>query len=458
MTNNQPRIMLAAPASGSGKTTLTMGLLQVLATRGLRPSACKCGPDYIDPMFHREVLGVGGCNLDLFFTAPDVLRGLFAQAAAGSGISVLEGVMGYYDGIGDTALASSWQVATETETPVLLVIQPKGAFLSTAALVKGFAEFRRPSRIAGIVLNRCGRSYSDKLAPVLERETGLRVYGGLPDVPEASIDSRHLGLTTPDAVDSLREKIALLTDRIEEFLDVDGIIELAESAPKCSGSLPAIVPVPGAPVRIGVAWDNAFCFYYRENLDLLQAFGAEPVRFSPLRDGALPPDLAGLYLGGGYPELYAEELGENASMRESVARAVRSGMPTLAECGGFLYLQEWLDDADGVGHPMARAIPGRAANAGRLRRFGYAVMTAEVDTMLSDRGRELRAHEFHHWDSDNPGAAFTAAKPAGGSRWSCIHADRKLHAGFPHLYFWSDPEIARRFVSAAMEYRGKAMT
>lgn len=447
--------MLAAPASGSGKTTLTIGLLQALAARGLRPSAFKCGPDYIDTMFHREVLGVGGCNLDLFFTAPAILRGLLRRAADDSGISVLEGVMGFYDGIGNTAAASSWHVASETKTPVILVVQPKGAFLSVAALVKGFHQFREPSGLRGILLNRCGPAFADRLAPVLERETGLRVFGCLPDLPEAELHSRHLGLATPDTVKALREKIALLARHMEENLDIDGILAVADTAPELHDALPEISPVENAPVRIGVAKDEAFCFYYQENLELLRALGATLVPFSPVRDSALPPDIGGLYLGGGYPELYADGLGKNVSMRKGVADAIRSGMPTLAECGGFLYLHDELEDANGVGHPMAGAISGRSANAGRLRRFGYSTMTAETDTLLCGKGHEMRVHEFHYWDSDNPGSSFVAAKPGNTAHWSCIHATDSLFTGFPHLYFWSDPETARRFVSACAGFAGK---
>lgn len=442
--SSRPRLMLAAPASGSGKTTLTIGLLQCLLERGLEPAAFKCGPDYIDPLFHREVLGVSGCNLDLFLTDADRARGLFARYASPD-ISIVEGVMGYYDGVAATDHASSWHVARETGTPAVLVVRPKGAFLSLAAQIRGFLDFRTPNMLAGIFLNGCGERLHAKLAPMLERETGLPVFGFLPDLPDAALESRHLGLATPDAVPALREKIALLAAHLRKGLDMDALLRLAASAPPLRASLPPMRP--GRPVRIGVARDAAFCFYYRENLDLLADLGATLVEFSPLADTALPPGLGGLYLGGGYPELFAPQLAANAGMRRSVRDAAADGMAVLAECGGFLYLHETLRDKDNIPHPMAAVLDGEGFPTPSLRRFGYSTLTAERDTLLRRRGESLNAHEFHYWDSNNGGDAYLAAKP-GGAEWRSCHGAPTLHAGFPHIYFWSDSAMAGRFVSA----------
>ena len=455
MSESRPRIMIAAPASGGGKTTLVTGLLQTLVARGMRPAAFKCGPDYIDPMFHREVLGVPGRNLDLFFTSPEIVRGLFHRGSADADISVLEGVMGFYDGVGATARASSWHLAAATETPVILAINPRGAFLSLAALISGFLRFRENSMIRGVVLNRCGEALFRKAAPMLEAETGLRVFGHVPEMPEAAIESRHLGLATPDAVASLRRKITLMGEQLERSVDIAGLVSVAEQAPPLTATLPEIAPLSGAPARIAVARDAAFCFYYEENLDLLRAYGAELAFFSPLEDGELPAGIGGLYLGGGYPELFAQRLAGNASMRRSVREAVASGLPTLAECGGFLYLQSELRDAEGRAHAMAGALDGTAENAGRLRRFGYVELEAARDNLLCRRGETFPAHEFHYWDSDRNGDSFVARKPAGGGEWPCIVADETLAAGFPHLYFWSRPAVAGRFVEAAMRRSDK---
>ncbi len=444
---NQPRLMLAAPASGSGKTTLTIGLLQCLLERGMAPTAFKCGPDYIDPLFHREVLGVSGCNLDLFLTTPDRMRGLFTRYA-GPDISLIEGVMGYYDGVGMTDRASSWHVARETETPAVLVLRPKGASLSLAAQIKGFLNFREPSMLAGIILNGCSERLHAKLGPMLERETGLPVFGFLPDLPDAMLESRHLGLATPDAVPALREKIALLAAQMRKSVDVDALLTLAASAPPLAASLQPMRKSPS--VRIGVARDAAFCFYYRENLDLLRDLGATLVEFSPLTDSALPTDLDGLYLGGGYPELFAPQLAENIGMRHSIRQAITGGLPTLAECGGFLYLHKTLRDKNNVPYPMAGVLDGEGFPTPSLKRFGYLTLTAEQDTLLRRQGESLDAHEFHYWDSDTGGDAYRAAKP-GQPEWQSCHGSPTLHAGFPHIYFWNDPAMAERFIHIAQE-------
>lgn len=454
MADMHPRLLITAPASGGGKTTLMLGLLQALQDRGLRPAAFKCGPDYIDPLFHREVLGVDGYNLDLYFSKPEIVRGLLAKGAACADVSIVEGVMGYYDGIGAGTEASSWQVALATATPSVMVVNPRGAFLSLAALVNGFRDFRPDSCLRGLVLSRCDARYHEKIAPVLEKETGLRVYGYLPEIAEAVIPSRHLGLVTPDAVTALRHKLAVLGRAVAQSIDVGGLLDLAASAPAIRDVLPAFGPAVEAPVRVAVARDAAFCFYYRENLELLQELGADLAYFSPLADAALPAGTAGLYLGGGYPELFGEKLSANASMRHAIVCAIRDGMPVLAECGGFLYLQESLRDKDEGEHAMVSALPGTAMPAGGLRRFGYIELTQQQGTLLGPAGTMVRGHEFHYWESSSPGAACRAVKPGSGEGWECVHAGESLFAGFPHLYLWSNPECAVRFVTAAEKWSG----
>lgn len=450
MATDIPRLLLAAPASGSGKTTVAMGLLAALRSSGMRPAAFKCGPDYIDPMFHREVLGIPGRNLDLFFTEEDVARGLLAQGSRDAGFALLEGVMGFYDGVGGTDQASSWRLASATETPVVLVLRPRGAFLSLAALVNGFVRFREKSLIHGILLNQCGERLFAKLAPMLEKETGIRVYGHIPDLPEATMESRHLGLVTPDGVRGLRGKVAALAESMRETVDVDGLVRLAGNAPPLEATLPEIVPCAETPAAIAVARDEAFCFYYEENFDLLRSLGADLVFFSPLRDARLPDGVNGLYLGGGYPELHAGELSQNASMRKSIRAAVADGMPTLAECGGFLYLQERLAGPDGAAHSMVGALAGTGRDAGRLVRFGYLEMKSDRDFLLAPAGGAIRAHEFHRWDTDANGADCIGKKHADASEWRFGVAGPGLYAGFPHVYFWNEPNMAKRFVEATV--------
>ena len=415
------QFLLAAPRSGSGKTTMTCALLMALKRRGCAPCAFKSGPDYIDPMFHRAVLGVESRNLDLFFSAPETVRTLYARGAAGHGAAVCEGAMGFYDGLGGVSdRASAWHLADTLGLPVLLVVEPKGQSLTLAAELKGLNSFRTPSHIAGILLNNCTARMHALLAPMLEKETGLPVLGFLPKLPEAVIGSRHLGLYTAAEVENLQQKLALLADAAEEHIDWPRLLALCEKEPP---ALPVQPETPPARVRIAVAQDEAFCFTYAETLEAFRDAGAEVVFFSPLRDTALPENIGGLYLPGGYPELHAKELSENTSLLREIKRKIESGLPTAAECGGFLYLGQSLTDAEGQSWPMVGVLPGEAKDAGRLVRFGYAALSADSDSMLFRAGESFPIHEFHHWDSTANGAALAAKKPVGGAEWRCGFID-----------------------------------
>lgn len=442
------QFLLAAPRSGSGKTTMTCALLMALKWRGCAPCAFKSGPDYIDPMFHRAVLGVESRNLDLFFSEPETVRTLYAKGAAGHGAAVCEGAMGFYDGLGGVSdRASAWHLADTLGLPVLLVVEPKGQSLTLAAELNGLVNFRTPSHIAGILLNNCTARMHALLAPMLEEETGLPVLGFLPKLPEAVIGSRHLGLYTAAEVENLQQKLALLADAVEEHIDWPRLLALCEKEPPV---LPVQPETPPARVRIAVAQDEAFCFAYAETLEAFRDAGAEVVFFSPLRDTALPENIGGLYLPGGYPELYAKTLSENKTMLASIRQAVQAGLPTAAECGGFLYLGRSLEDADGKVWPMADVLPGDGIRVGRLVRFGYAEMTAKADSMLFCAGETLPIHEFHHWDSTANGTAFTACKNE-KMQWECGFANENFYAGFPHLY-WAGTPLPGRFVRAAERY------
>ena len=444
------QFLLAAPRSGSGKTTMTCALLMALKRRGHAPCAFKSGPDYIDPMFHRAVLGVESRNLDLFFSAPETVRTLYAKGAAGHGAAVCEGAMGFYDGLGGVSdRASAWHLADTLGLPVLLVVEPKGQSLTLAAELNGLVNFRTPSHIAGILLNNCTARMHALLAPMLEEETGLPVLGFLPKLPEAVIGSRHLGLYTAAEVENLQQKLALLADAVEEHIDWPRLLALCEKEPP---ALPVQPEMPPARVRIAVAQDEAFCFTYAETLEAFRDAGAEVVFFSPLRDTALPENIGGLYLPGGYPELHARELSENTSLLREIKRKIESGLPTAAECGGFLYLGQSLTDAEGQSWPMVGVLPGEAKDAGRLVRFGYAALSADSDSMLFRAGESFPIHEFHHWDSTANGTALAAKKPVGGAAWRCGFVNEHFYAGFPHLY-WAGTPLPQRFAAAAENYR-----
>lgn len=456
-----PRIMLAAPKSGSGKTLLTCGLLEVLRRRGLNPIACKCGPDYIDPMFHRYVLGIPGRNLDSFFLPAEGVRKVLVDAVREeqAGIAVLEGVMGYYDGLGGTETsASSWEIAEITDTPAILVLDCKGASLSVAAMASGFLHFRKKSHIAGVILNRVSSMYYERLAAAVEEASGLPVLGYLPESEEYRMESRHLGLFLPGEIDRLRERIGRLADQMEKSIAVDRVLEVAgmlplrienkekEKAENESMEAESIAKFPACQeqkvtsrVRIGVARDEAFCFYYQENFHLLEQMGAELVYFSPLRDKKIPDRVDGLLFGGGYPENYARELAKNAAMRESIRRSIAAGMPFLAECGGFLYLHRTLEGSDGKHWEMAGVYPFDAYRTNRLRRFGYV-------RLLTASGQEIHGHEFHYWESEDPGTDWEAVKPTGNRSWRCIHEKGGQIGGFPHLYYASCPDFLRKWL------------
>ena len=444
-------LMVSAPASGSGKTVLTCALLSALKHRGLDPCAFKCGPDYIDPMFHRSALGVDSRNLDLFLSGEDTVRALYRRCGGGRGAAVVEGAMGFYDGLGGTTdRASAWHAANTLDLPVLLAVRPRGASLTLAAQIGGLLEFRTPSHIAGLFLTDCSPTLAKSLAPMLEGETGLPVVGHLPHMAEAVLESRHLGLHTAGEIGDLAARIGRAAQVLDEEMDWDRFFALFDRRP---GWEAPPLRHGAETVPLAVARDEAFCFTYAETLDALRDAGAELVFFSPLRDEKLPENACGLYLPGGYPELYAAQLAENQSMRDSIKGAVAGRMPTVAECGGFLYLGQSLEGTDGRTWPMAGYLPGEGVKQDRLVRFGYANLSAPSDSLLFEAGEPVPVHEFHYWDSTRNGEDLTASKPLTGRSWTCGFVSDRLYAAFPHLYFAGRPELAERFVRAAKHYR-----
>ena len=304
--SNIPRFMLAAAASGSGKTTVTCGLLQALQNRGCKVASFKCGPDYIDPMFHQKVIGTHSRNLDLFFMRPDVIHYLLAKNGAGKDVSLLEGVMGFYDGLGgNTTIASSYDLAKTTKTPVILVVNCNGMSVSAAAQIKGFLSFRPDAGIVGVILNQVSAMLYPTLKSVIEAELSVRVLGYLPYLPECFLESRHLGLVTAQEITDLQKKLQQLAAQLEKSVDIDGLLQIAGAAAPIGWQEPAVFQQKiEQPVKIAIAQDEAFCFYYQDSLDLLTELGAELLPFSPLHDEILPDDIDGLYLGGGYPLLF----------------------------------------------------------------------------------------------------------------------------------------------------------
>ena len=451
-----PRILLAAGASGSGKTLITCGLLQALVNRGLKTASFKCGPDYIDPMFHSRVIGTKSRNLDTFFTDKEITRYLLCQNAAGCEISVMEGVMGFYDGVaGTTTRASAYDLACVTDTPVILIVNSRGMSVSLAAYVKGFMEYRKDSHIEGVIFNQMSPMLYPRMKKLLEDELGVRVLGYVPKVEDCVIESRHLGLVLPDEIPELQANLQRLSEILEKTLDIDGIIQVAEGAPEIEAQEPILDFCVKKPLRIGVADDEAFCFFYEDNFRILEKMGAELVHFSPVRDQKLPCGLDGLLLYGGYPELNGRELENNTSMREDIKKALDAGMPCMAECGGFMYLHDEMEGMDGNIYHMAGVIPGKAYRTPRLNRFGYVTLTQKQTVLGADMLGEIPAHEFHYFDSENCGKAFLAKKPESSRQWECIHGTETMLAGFPHLYYYGNPKVPEAFLRACMTYNSR---
>ncbi len=457
MTTNLPRILLAAAGSDSGKTTVLCAILSALKAKGIRPAAFKCGPDYLDPLFHQAVLKVPSDNLDLFLMHTAACQNLLAQKAGKVDVALAEGVMGYYDGLATTDCCSSYQVAKQLQFPTVLTVCPQGVSVTLAAVLNGLAQYKKESQVRGVIFNRIKPVLYAFYQKIVEENTPLRVYGYLPDLPDCRFESRHLGLITPAEVTTLQEKIDRLGQAALQSIDLPGLLALAKQAP-------AVLPSPheeqveraptAKPVRIAVAKDAAFCFYYEAALQTLRDKGAELLPFSPLVDEKLPA-CDGLYLGGGYPELHAGALAENRSMRASVHQALAQGMPCVAECGGFLYLQKTLKTQEGQTFPMVGTLPLTGWMTDHLNRFGYVKMQAKQDTLLAKKGEFVRAHAFHYAQCSEEGTAFFAQKPFSARGYACGHASAHLLAGFPHLHFAGAPALAARFVQACAKGQGE---
>ncbi|MBQ7317453.1 MAG: cobyrinate a,c-diamide synthase [Phascolarctobacterium sp.] len=450
-TTKMPRVMISAAGSGSGKTTITCGILKALLNRGIKVAAFKSGPDYIDPMFHSRVIGAKSRNLDVFMLGKETVKLLAAKNSAQVEVSVFEGAMGFYDGMGKTAEASAYDLARTCDVPVILVVNGKGAALSIAAQLKGFREFRKDSHIVGAILNNVNPMSYAYYKDVIEAESGVKLLGYFPVLQDCNFESRHLGLVTAEEIGNLQAIVDRLAAQAEKSLDLQGILEIAKAAPVLNYNPQKIEPL--GKVRLALAQDKAFCFYYQDALDLLTELGAELLPFSPINDPHLP-ECDGLVLGGGYPELYAQQLADNAGLRLEIKEALAKGLPCFAECGGFMYLLERYAEGD-TSYPWVGALPGETHMTARLNRFGYVTLTAQQDNLLCKAGEQINGHEFHYSDSSNNGAGFLAQKASGKGEWYCANVSSTLYAGYPHLHLWGNVNFARSFVQACLAYAGK---
>ncbi|MFA7059518.1 MAG: cobyrinate a,c-diamide synthase [Pedobacter sp.] len=449
--------LIAAPQSGSGKTTVALAIMAALRRRGLVVSPFKCGPDFIDPGYHRMVTGRPSINLDGWMCSEAFVAETFRLHTVGADVAIIEGVMGLFDGMGASSSdGSSAQVAVITGSPVELVVNARGMAASAAALVKGFAEYDPRIQLAGVVFNNVGSAAHRMLLKQAMSEALPRVavIGCIPRDKSLEIPVRHLGLVTAEDNPLLPEYLERLADLAEQHLDLDALLELQiPLAPPSSNRVARGI----SPVRIAVARDSAFCFVYEDNLRLLQEAGAEIVAFSPLDDSALPKDLCGIYLPGGYPELYAERLSANIAMKTAILEAVTGDMPVYAECGGFIYLTEGMEGSESlVSDDFVGVFPVRARMLPKRKALGYRQVEFGTDSVIAAAGGSARGHEFHYSE--------IGVMPLQMER--CYHVTRQGQklgaegyrfrnclASYIHLHFGSNAGIAPAFVDACRKYK-----
>ena len=433
------RIMISSTGSGKGKTFLTLLLLKSLKDKGEDVHAFKCGPDYIDPHYHEAVLKIPSKNIDPYFMDEALMKASFADGAGG--INIIEGCMGLYDGIGQSSRASCYESAKMLRVPIVLCMDAGGMGYSIVAEIKGFKAADTEDLIKGVILNRISKSYYERIAPVIENECGVKALGYLPCLKESSFDSRHLGLLSPKEADAMA-KIERSMPQAANSLDINGIMEIAKGA----GSITAgpefsdlIKKEDDEGAVIAVARDEAFDFYYKDNIEALKLAGARISYFSPIRDKELPEGTRGLYIGGGYPELYKELLEENAGLRRQIKEVLDAGMPAIAECGGFMYLCDRID-----GSEMTGFFDDEAQKTDGSVRFGY----------VEGRYKEtvIKGHEFHHYDVTDPGDAFLMINAGSGVKYRAVHKKKRVLAGFPHFYFMSAPGFAVDYMKSVKEY------
>jgi len=444
--NQQPAIILAGTHSGCGKTTVTLGVMAALCKRGVAVQPFKCGPDFIDPTLHQLVTGRVSRNLDIRMCGAEYAQQLFKRHAPEKGISIIEGVMGLFDG----GNGSAARLATLLSLPVILVVDVRSAAESVAAVIKGFETLDPQVRVAGVILNRVGSErHRQMIAGAVEQYCQVDILGALPRDATISLPSRHLGLHMGAEVHLNQER---LIELMEKYVNLDRLLELAQQTkhPELSNPVPESLNLePIGNVRIGVAWDEAFCFYYQDNLEMLKDAGAEIVIFSPLHGQALPENLDAIYLGGGYPELHARALSENVSMRTAIKQFAESGRPMYGECGGFMYLTSLLTDAEGREYPMAGVYPVASRMQKRLRRLGYRQVEMQLDTVLGSSGFHCYGHEFHYSEIDEMPASVQRGYILDDGRAEGYLVNNTL-AGYVHLHWGRTPDVARNFVRACL--------
>jgi cobyrinic acid a,c-diamide synthase len=456
-----PRLVIAGTHSGVGKTSIVLGILGALRRRGMHVQGFKVGPDFIDPMYHREVTGTPSYNLDAWLMGQQGVRRALAQMASSHGVAIIEGVMGMFDGRATGAEGSTAEVAAILESPVLLVVDVGGMSRSAAALVQGYARFDPHVHVAGVVLNRVGGPrHFDLVKTAIEEQAGVAVWGYIPWNDGLVLPERHLGLVPVGEDAALRRVCAELGAIAERSIDLAAMMAAAQAA------TPLEIPVDDVPVpevtmaRIGVARDAAFNFYYDANLRWLCRWGAELVEFSPIAHPELPTGVDGLYFGGGFPEMFAKALSANVSLMSSLRWAHQAGMPIYAECGGLMYLVEAIQDGAGVRYPMVGLLPGVCRLTDRLQNFGYKEVVSRRDSLLGQAGLQTRGHEFHYsvWEGRPTERSLYQTRSSHGEERTEGYSVDNLTASYVHLHFDACPQVPRSLVERAAAFRRRRLT
>lgn len=440
-----PRLLFAGGGSGSGKTLITCGIMSALRERGLHLGSLKCGPDFIDPMFHRTVIGSESGNLDSFFMDPATMMARLANMGERTDYVIMEGVMGYYDGVSGSLHGSSWEIGKLTQTPVILIFNGRGMGLSMIAQLKGLIDYQKPNTIQGIILNQVSEKTAHSMRERIEMECGVPVLGYVPFKKNSSLESRHLGLKMPAEIEHIQQDLMDFGQELEKTIQFDRMIQIGMKAEVLSWNPIAVKPL-AHPLSLSVAKDEAFCFLYQENVDFLKQIGVTIHYFSPLHDRELPKDTQAILLPGGYPELYAKELEKNEQMRNEIANLIQQGIPVIAECGGYLYLGKQLVDSLGESYQMVGALPFTGRKLERLGKFGYVEVSADwpvTKTLLSSKAK---AHEFHYYETFEDemlvsGKYYQIQKADGSNQWSAGYPVGRGFGGFPHFYYYSNIEL-----------------
>ncbi|CAN2044828.1 Cobyrinate a,c-diamide synthase [Candidatus Magnetomoraceae bacterium gMMP-1] len=454
-------IVIAGTKSGSGKTTIALALMASLVRRGLLAGPFKVGPDFIDPGHHSKITGRVSRNLDGWMLSKEYNRQVFRKRKY-MDIAVIEGVMGLFDGYdGKSEAGSTAQMAKWLNLPIILIVDAKSMARSAAALVQGFECFDESLCFAGVIFNNIGtEKHLIYLKEALLGNVKMPCLGGIPNNSKIAIPERHLGLVTQDEYSLTEKNINKLADLIDENIDMDALLNSLPDLNPVKESDRLCLPSKKAKVRIGIARDKAFCFYYQDNLDMLEKNGANLVYFSPIKDKFLPENLHGIYFGGGYPEVFAKQLADNSSMRKSIKEKSQKGMPIYGECGGFMYLCKELCDTDGNIYPMTECFPFTASMSTKLKSLGYREVELKKDTIIGKSGWKIKGHEFHYSEIieqnlKNIETVYNVSKRTGLDQKKEGYIIANTLGSYNHLHFGSNSDAAAAFVEACRLEKGK---